>query len=93
MIQCGLFAPNAKKGVRRKRSNLFFLIYMQICPRCNGDTYYAEHDITANHGEYGECQSCPVKCPCEICQMTGEVSDEYMEAVNRKVLDDNGLPF
>ena len=41
------------------------------CKICNGDGYTTEHDIPANHGEYGECLTCPVQVQCEKCEGTG----------------------
>jgi len=66
---------------------------MKTCPECGGSGIVAEHDIPANHGEYGECISCPVQAPCVVCQMTGEVEDGYIEEQSNKVLNNNDLPF
>lgn len=45
------------------------------CKNCDGSGYVAEHDLPENHGEDGECISCPVKAYCEVCEGKGEVED------------------
>lgn len=42
---------------------------MKTCPNCGGTGIIPEHNIPANHGEDGECISCPVQAPCPICQI------------------------
>ena len=44
-----------------------------ICPNCKGEGFTAEHDTPFNHGEDGECISCPVAVQCEICEGGGRI--------------------
>ncbi len=36
-----------------------------VCNKCGGLGYTAEHDLPSRHGEDGECVSCPVQVQCD----------------------------
>ena len=45
-----------------------------VCPDCNGNGWYSDHDRTDMRPEHyndGDCQICPVQVQCENCRGTG----------------------
>ncbi len=45
-----------------------------VCPKCKGVGWFAEHDPndgTEEHMTYGQCTTCPIQVPCENCEGKG----------------------